>query len=40
MEMVAAEYLKKLDEIGLLSMHKVGKENLYLNTNLYELLAQ
>jgi hypothetical protein len=40
MEMVAAEYLKKLKEIGVLSMHRVGKENLYLKTNLYEPLAQ
>ena len=36
----AAEYLKKLEEIGILSMYKVGKENLYLNKKLYELLAQ
>ncbi|MBK5101062.1 MAG: hypothetical protein JJE15_08750 [Desulfobacteraceae bacterium] len=36
----AAEYLKNLEEIGILSMRKVGKENLYLNTKLYELLSK
>ena len=36
----AAEYLKKLSEIGVLSVHKVGKENLYLNTKLYEILSK
>jgi len=36
----AAEYLKKLEEIGILSMRKIGKENLYLNTKLYELLSE
>jgi Fic family protein len=34
----AAEYLKKLAETGILEMQKVGKENLYLNSKLYELL--
>jgi len=32
--------LKTLEEIGVLRKKKVGKENLYLNVNLYELLAQ
>jgi hypothetical protein len=36
----AAEYLKKLEEISVLSMRKIGKENLYLNTKLYELLSE
>jgi Fic family protein len=35
----AAEYLKELEEIGILSRRKVGKENLYLNVKLYELLS-
>lgn len=36
----AADYLKRLEEIGVLRMHKVGRENLYLNTKLYELLSK
>lgn len=36
----AAEYLKELERIGVLKGHKVGKENLYLNVKLYELLAK
>jgi Fic family protein len=36
----AAEYLKKLEEIGVLSLQRVGKENLYLNTELYEILSK
>jgi Fic family protein len=36
----AAEYLKILEEIGVLSSQKVGKENLYLNTKLYEILSK
>jgi Cdc6-like AAA superfamily ATPase len=36
----AADYLKKLDEIGILNVQKVGKENLYLNTKLYEILSK
>ena len=36
----AADYLKKLEEIGVLRVHKVGKENLYLNTKLYEILSK
>jgi len=35
----AAEYLKELEAIGLLKRRKVGKENLYLNVKLYELLT-
>jgi len=36
----AADYLKSLEGIGLLSVRKVGRENLYLNTKLYDLLSQ
>jgi len=36
----AADYLKNLKEIGVFSVHKVGKENLYLNTKLYEILSK
>ena len=36
----AAEYLKELEGIGVLSPRKVGRENLYLNVKLYELLAK
>jgi Fic family protein len=35
----ASIYLKTLQEIGLVRMKKVGKENLYLNVKLYELLS-
>lgn len=36
----AADYLKNLEKIGILKMYKIGKENLYLNTKLYELLSK
>jgi len=36
----AAEYLKELERIGLLKSQKIGKENLYLNVDLYELLSK
>ena len=36
----AAEYLKELENIGILKVYKVGKENLYLNVKLYKLLSQ
>ena len=36
----AAEYLKELEGIGVLAPRKVGRENLYLNVKLYELLAK
>jgi Fic family protein len=36
----AAEYLKELESIGVLAPRKVGRENLYLNVKLYELLAK
>ncbi len=35
----ATKYLEALIEIGLLSKHKIWKENFYLNDSLYELLA-
>jgi Fic family protein len=34
----AAKYLEELVKIGLLTRHKLGKENYYLNDALYELL--
>jgi Fic family protein len=36
----AADYLKRLEEIGILRSQKVGKENLYLNKKLYEILSK
>jgi Fic family protein len=36
----AATYLRELERIGVLRGQKVGKENLYLNTKLYELLSK
>jgi len=36
----AAEYLKQLESIEILQRRKIGREVLYLNTELYELLAQ
>ena len=36
----AAEYLKELETIGLLKKAKIGKEMLYLNTRLYDLLSR
>ncbi len=36
----AARYLKKLEEIGILKSEKVGRENLFLNTKLIEILKQ
>jgi len=38
--MLAVDYLQELERIGLLKSRKVAKENLYLNMNLYELLAK
>ncbi|HQL09869.1 MAG TPA: Fic family protein [Lentisphaeria bacterium] len=35
----AAEYLKELEAIGVLKRQKIGKENLFLNVKLYELLT-
>jgi Fic family protein len=36
----AAEYLKELEKIGILETHKIGKETLYLNMELYGLLSK
>ena len=36
----SAEYLKELETIGVLRSQRVGKENLYLNVRLYELLSK
>ena len=36
----AAEYLKVLEKIGILKSKKIGKENLYLNVRLYDLLSK
>ena len=35
----AADYLKELEGIGVLEVHRMGRENLYLNTKLYEILS-
>ena len=35
----AARYLDEIVSIGLLSKHKVGKENYYLNDDLFQLLS-
>ena len=35
----AADYLKELEGIGVLKVHRMGRENLYLNTKLYEILS-
>jgi len=36
----AAEYLRKLEKIWILKAHKVGKETIYLNVELYGLLSK
>ena len=36
----AANYLKELETLGILQIHKVGKENLYLNRELLEVLSK
>ena len=36
----AVEYLKELEKIGILRVQKIGKEALYLNLGLYDLLSQ
>ncbi len=35
----AAEYLKELEKVGILKSQQVGKERLYLNIKLYDLLS-
>ncbi len=34
----ASKYLDQLSKIGILTMHKMGKENFYINNELYEYL--
>jgi len=36
----AAEYLKELEKIGVLKAQKIGRETLYLNGKLYDLLSK
>jgi Fic family protein len=36
----AAEYLKELERVGILKPYKIGKETLYLNVDMYELLSK
>jgi Fic family protein len=36
----ASRYLKSLEEIGVLSSHKIGRETLYINIGLIEVLKQ
>ena len=36
----AANYLKELEKIGVLQIHKAGRENLYLNKELLEILSK
>jgi Fic family protein len=36
----AAEYLRELEKIGILENEKVGRENLYLNRSLFDLLSK
>ncbi|MCE5254194.1 MAG: hypothetical protein LLG45_08335 [Actinomycetia bacterium] len=36
----ASSYLKELEQIGVLTSHKLGRENLYLNVALVELLRR
>jgi len=36
----AANYLKEIEKIGVLQIHKVGKENLYLNKELFNILSK
>ncbi len=35
----ARKYLNQLVDIGLLSKHKLGKDNYYLNNDLFKLLS-
>jgi len=36
----AADYLKELENTGILKSKRIGKENLYLNVSLYDLLSK
>ena len=39
-QQAASEYLKALEEIGILENRKVGRENLYLNKELFEVFSK
>ena len=36
----AADYLRECEKIGILKIHKLGKERLYLNLKMYKLLSK
>jgi len=36
----AADYLKALDQAGIVKAHRIGRENLFLNIKLYKLLSK
>ena len=36
----AAQYLKELERVGILRSHKAGRETLYLNVRLFDLLSE
>jgi Fic family protein len=36
----AADYLRELENAGIVKSKQVGRENLFLNTRLYELLTE
>ncbi len=36
----ASRYLKSLEEIGVLEAYKIGRETLYINVGLIEILKQ
>lgn len=36
----ASRYLHELEEIGILESHKIGKETLYINRKLFDLLKR
>jgi len=36
----ASRYLRKLQEVGILESHKIGKETLYINKKLFDLLKR
>lgn len=36
----AADYLNELEDVGILERQKVGRENLYLNRGLFEILSR
>lgn len=36
----ASRYLRQLEEIGILKSYKVGKENIFINVELIELLKE